>query len=62
MLPCCSFILQDSHAVQLFVDYERSLGNYLVDVDGNTYLDVFTQIASAPLGKILIYIHIQLLV
>jgi 4-aminobutyrate aminotransferase/(S)-3-amino-2-methylpropionate transaminase len=40
----------DSRPTYFIADYEKSVGNYIVDVDGNTYLDVYAQIASIPLG------------
>uniref|UniRef100_A0A8C7T8Q9 4-aminobutyrate aminotransferase, mitochondrial n=2 Tax=Oncorhynchus mykiss TaxID=8022 RepID=A0A8C7T8Q9_ONCMY len=42
--------LQSVVQVNFFCDYEESKGNYLVDVDGNRMLDVYTQIASIPIG------------
>ncbi|PWI69178.1 hypothetical protein PCL_01563 [Purpureocillium lilacinum] len=40
----------DARAVHFVVNYEKSSGNYIVDVDGNKYLDVYSQIASIPVG------------
>lgn len=42
--------IQQTGAVHFFVDYAASRGNYIVDVDGNRYLDVLGQIASLPIG------------
>ncbi|KAG9337634.1 hypothetical protein JZ751_028392 [Albula glossodonta] len=43
--------IQNVIAVNFFCNYEASRGNYLVDVDGNRMLDVYTQIASIPIGE-----------
>lgn len=43
--------LQSMKSVQYAVDYNKSIGNYIVDADGNTMLDVFTSISSVPIGK-----------
>ncbi|KAG9411122.1 hypothetical protein AC1031_016772 [Aphanomyces cochlioides] len=42
--------VQHAGMVHFFVDYKASQGNYIVDVDGNRYLDIFCQIASLPMG------------
>lgn len=42
--------IQDNRTHMLIVDYQKSRGNFLVDADGNTLLDVFAQISSIALG------------
>jgi 4-aminobutyrate aminotransferase / (S)-3-amino-2-methylpropionate transaminase len=42
--------VQECSAAVMFADYNSSFGNYLVDADGNRFLDCFGQIASLPLG------------
>lgn len=40
----------DTRSFVLLADYEKSLGNFLADRDGNLLLDVYAQIASIPVG------------
>ncbi|KAF2271724.1 4-aminobutyrate aminotransferas-like protein [Westerdykella ornata] len=40
----------DTRALNMMVDYTKSLGNYVADPDGNVLLDVYAQIASIPVG------------
>lgn len=41
---------QDARTIHVYQDAKASLGNYLVDVDGNTLLDLYGHIACLPLG------------
>ncbi|KAJ0401258.1 hypothetical protein P43SY_010982 [Pythium insidiosum] len=41
---------QNNATINFFADYAASRGNYLVDVDGNRFLDIYGQIASLPIG------------
>ncbi|KAI9504464.1 4-aminobutyrate aminotransferase [Coemansia spiralis] len=42
--------LQDTRAVIFTADYNKSVGNYIADADGNMMLDMYCQIASIPVG------------
>jgi 4-aminobutyrate aminotransferase/(S)-3-amino-2-methylpropionate transaminase len=42
--------IYDNRATYFVADYFKSVGNYIVDADGNKLLDVFAQISSIPLG------------
>ncbi|XP_034188252.1 4-aminobutyrate aminotransferase, mitochondrial [Osmia lignaria lignaria] len=42
--------IQQVGSIQYFADYQRSVGNYLADIDGNVFLDMFMQLSTLPLG------------
>lgn len=41
---------QDARTVHFYQDAKKSSGNYIVDVDGNVILDVYSHIAAIPIG------------
>uniref|UniRef100_F1KZ14 (S)-3-amino-2-methylpropionate transaminase n=2 Tax=Ascaris TaxID=6251 RepID=F1KZ14_ASCSU len=43
-------LVHQTSSVRFFADYERSIGNYLVDADGNRLLDMYMQVSSLCLG------------
>ncbi|XP_057659203.1 uncharacterized protein LOC130895719 isoform X2 [Diorhabda carinulata] len=43
-------LFQNVEDIELFTNYSKSKGNYLVDADGNTFLDVNMQGSRLPLG------------
>jgi 4-aminobutyrate aminotransferase/(S)-3-amino-2-methylpropionate transaminase len=43
-------VYQDARTIHVYQDAVRSLGNYMVDVDGNVLLDVYGHIACVPVG------------
>jgi 4-aminobutyrate aminotransferase / (S)-3-amino-2-methylpropionate transaminase len=40
----------DTRSLNMIANYQKSLGNYIADLDGNLLLDVYAQIASIPVG------------
>ncbi|XP_022095786.1 4-aminobutyrate aminotransferase, mitochondrial-like [Acanthaster planci] len=50
LLKSLDDVTKNVETVQYFVDFEQSLGNYIVDADGNRLLDAFMHISSIPIG------------
>ncbi|KAH0536209.1 hypothetical protein FGG08_006891 [Glutinoglossum americanum] len=42
--------LFDTRSLNMLGNYQKSFGNYIADLDGNLLLDVYSQIASIPVG------------
>lgn len=42
--------VQDARSIHMYQDARASRGNYLVDVDGNVFLDIYGHIACMPIG------------
>lgn len=40
----------DTRSLNMIANYRDSVGNYIADLDGNVLLDVYSQIASIPVG------------
>ncbi|KAI9645963.1 4-aminobutyrate transaminase [Ciborinia camelliae] len=40
----------DTRSLNMLANYQKSVGNYIADPDGNVLLDVYAQIASIPVG------------
>ena len=40
----------DTRSLSIMANYQNSFGNYIADLDGNVLLDVYSQIASIPVG------------
>jgi 4-aminobutyrate aminotransferase/(S)-3-amino-2-methylpropionate transaminase len=40
----------DTRSINMLTNFKESRGNYIADLDGNVFLDVYAQIASIPVG------------